>query len=224
MKTNEHLQKDVEDAIKWEPLLNAAEIGVTAKDGVVTLTGSVDSYAKKMEAEAATKKVSGVKAVVEKIEIWFSNGTGIKTDEDIAAAVVNGLQWNWDVPNEKVKTKVENGWVTLEGELEWNHQKEAAARSVNHQTGVKGLTNNIIIRNNTKDKIELKDIESALYRNWSIDDGDIDVKVSANKVTLTGVVHSFYARDEAERIAWNAPGVYNVDNELVIDNDSSAIY
>jgi osmotically-inducible protein OsmY len=224
MKTNEHLQKDVEDAIKWEPLLNAAEIGVTAKDGVVTLTGSVDSYAKKMEAEAATKKVSGVKAVVEKIEIWFSNGTGIKTDEDIAAAVVNGLQWNWDVPNEKVKTKVENGWVTLEGELEWNHQKEAAARSVNHQTGVKGLTNNIIIRNNTKDKIELKDIESALYRNWSIDDGDIDVKVSANKVTLTGVVHSFYARDDAERIAWNAPGVCNVVNELVIENNSSITY
>ena len=224
MKTNEHLQKDVEDAIKWEPLLSAAEIGVTAKDGVVTLTGSVDSYAKKIEAEAAAKKISGVIAVVEKIEIWFGNGTGIKTDEDIATAVVSGLQWNWDVPNEKVKIKVENGWVTLEGELEWNHQKEAAARSVNHQTGVKGLTNNIIIRNNTKDKIELRDIESALYRNWSIDDGDIDVKVSANKVTLTGVVHSFYARDEAERIAWNAPGVYNVDNELVIDNDSSAIY
>jgi osmotically-inducible protein OsmY len=224
MKTNEHLQKDVEDAIKWEPLLNAAEIGVTAKDGVVTLTGSVDSYAKKIEAEAATKKVSGVIAVIEKIEIWFSNGAGIKTDEDIATEVVSGLQWNWDVPNEKVKIKVENGWVTLEGELEWNHQKEAAARSVNYQNGVKGLTNNIIIRNNTKDKIELRDIESALYRNWSIDDGDIDVKVSANKVTLTGVVHSYYARDEAERIAWNAPGVYNVDNELVIQNDSPSIY
>jgi osmotically-inducible protein OsmY len=224
MKTNEQLQKDVEDAIKWEPLLNAAEIGVTAKDGVVTLTGSVDCYAKKLEAESATKKIGGVKAVVEKIEIWFSNSLSDKSDEDIATEVVNSLIRNWDVPTEKVKIKVENGWVILEGELEWNHQKEAATRSVNHQTGVKGLTNNIIIRNNTKDKIELKDIESALRRNWSIGDGNIDVKVSANKVTLTGIVHSYYARDEAERIAWNAPGVYNVDNELVIQNDSPSIY
>ena len=219
MKTNEQLQKDVEDSIKWEPLLNAAEIGVTAKDGVVTLTGIIDSYTKKIEAEAATKQVSGVKAVVEKIEISFGNSIGIKSDGEIATEVLNGLQWNWDVPNEKVKVKVERGCVTLEGELEWNHQKEAATRSVNNQTGVKGVTNNIIIRNDSKDKIELKDIESALSRNWSIDDGDVEVEVTGNKVTLKGIVHSFYARDEAERMAWNAPGVHNVLNELVIEND-----
>lgn len=221
MKTNEQLQKDVQDAIKWEPLLNVAEVGVTAKDGVVTLTGIVDSYIKKIEAEAATKKVNGVKAVVEKIEISFGNSIGIKSDGEIAIAVLKSLQWNWDVPNEneKVKVKVENGWVTLEGELEWNHQKEAATRSVNNQTGVKGVTNNIIIRNDGKDKIELKNIESALCRNWSINDGDIEVDISANKVTLKGIVHSFYARDEAERIAWNAPGVYNVSNKLIIEND-----
>ena len=224
MKTNEQLQKDVQDAIKWEPLLNAAEIGVTAIDGVVTLTGSVDSYAKKIEAEAATKKIGGVKAVVEKIEIRFSNSLSDKSDEDIATEVVNSLKRNWDVPGEKIKIKVEKGWVTLEGELEWNHQKEAATRSVNHQIGVKGLTNNIFISNNSKDKIELQDIESALRRNWSVGDGDIDVQVSANKVTLTGIVHSFYARDEAERIAWNAPGVCNVDNELVIENNSTVTY
>ncbi len=112
MKTNEQLQKDVEDSIKWEPLLNAAEIGVTAKDGVVTLTGIVDSYTKKIEAEAATKQVSGVKAVVEKIEISFGNSIGIKSDGEIATEVLNGLQWNWDVLNEKVKVKVERGCVT----------------------------------------------------------------------------------------------------------------
>jgi osmotically-inducible protein OsmY len=156
---------------------------------------------------------------VEKIEIILGNTIGIKSDGEIATEVLNGLQWNWDVPNEKVKVKVERGWVTLEGELQWNHQKEAATRSVNNQTGVKGVTNNIIIRNDAKDKIELKDIESALYRNWSIDDGDVEVEVTGNKVTLKGIVHSFYSRDEAERMAWNAPGVCNVLNELVIEND-----
>jgi len=219
MKTNEQLQKDVEDNIKWEPLLQAAEIGVTAKDGVVTLTGIVDSYTKKIEAEAATKKVSGVKAVVEKIEISFSNSAGSKSDAEIATEVLNALQWNRDILTEKLKVNVENGWVTLEGALVWNHQKENATRSVNNQIGVKGLTNNIIIRNDIKDKIELKEIEKALNRNWSITDGDIEVEVSGNKVTLKGNVHSFYARDEAERIAWNAPGVCNVLNELVIEND-----
>lgn len=219
MKTNEQLQKDVEDAIKWEPLLHAAEIGVIAEDGVVTLTGIVDNYIKKMEAEAATKQVSGVRAIVEKIEVNFGDRLTIKTDIEIANEVLHGLQWNWDVPNEKVKVKVENGWVTLEGELQWNHEKEAATRSVNNQIGVKGVTNNIIITKNTKDKIELEDIENALYRNRYINDGDVEVEVAGNKVTLTGTVHSFYARDEAERMAWNAPGVSLVSNELVIEND-----
>ena len=136
MKTNEQLQKDVEDAIKWEPLLNAAEIGVTAKDGVVMLTGIVSSFAKKTEAEAATKKVTGVKAVVEKIEINFDKTIGIKSDGEIAGEVLNCLKYNRDMPTEKIKVKVEKGWVTLEGELQWNHQKEAATRSVNNQTGV----------------------------------------------------------------------------------------
>ncbi len=125
MKNNAELQTDVQNAIKWEPLLKAAEIGVTAKDGVVSLTGVVDSYAKKMEAENAAKRVIGVKALVEKIEVKFPN-SWTKTNAQIATEVLNVLNANWSVPKDKVTVKVEDGWVTLEGELPWNYQKEAA--------------------------------------------------------------------------------------------------
>lgn len=216
MKTNETLQKDVQDAIKWEPLLNAAEIGVTAKDGVITLTGTVDSYAKKLEAENATKSVTGVKAVVEKIEIYFGS-TWNKSDGEIATEVLNALKWNWIIPSAKIKVKVEGGWVTLAGELTWNYQKEAAKKAINHLLGVKGVTNSITIKSETKDAVEKKDIQNAIDRNWSINNLDILVNVSGNKVTLSGSVNSGYQKDEAERIAWNAPGVWAVSNELVVE-------
>ncbi len=218
MKKNEDLQKDVQEAIKWEPLLSVSEIGVIAKDGVVTLTGIVDSYAKKLEAEDAAKNVAGVKAVVEKIEIKFSN-TGRRGDNEIANDVLNALKLNWEVPNDNVKVKVEDGWVTLEGELQWNYQKEAAKKSVRSLFGVKGVLNYIKIKSETHDEIEKKDIERALARNWTIDDKEVQVEVSGNRVTLNGIVHSLYQKDEAGRIAWNAPGVWSVDNELVIQYD-----
>lgn len=217
MKSNQDLQKDVQDAIKWEPLLNAAEIGVIAQDGVITLTGTVNSYAKKLEAESAAKNVAGVKAVVEEIKIKYSSIYGKKTDNEIAVEVLNALKFNWEVPNDKVKIKVENGWITLEGELRWNYQKEAAKKAIKDLTDVMGVTNNIKIKPDSTDDIERKSIESALERNWSIDDDDIDVQVEGNKVTLTGTVESIYQKDEAGRIAWNAPGVWNVDNELVVE-------
>jgi len=179
---------------------------------------TVDGYIKKIEAENAAKNVSGVKAVVEKIEINFG-GYGKKNDNEIAKEVLNAYKWNWEVPEDKVKVKVENGWVTLEGQLEWNYQKEAAKKAVNTLDGVMGVTNNITIKSETHDEVEKKDIENALERNWSIDDTEIKVKVSGNTVTLNGTVESFYQKDEAERIAWNAPGVWNVDNELVIEYD-----
>lgn len=216
MKSNEELQKSVQDAIKWEPLLHAAEIGVTVKDGVVTLSGIVDSYAKKLEAENATKNVEGVKVIVEKITIKYNN-LGMKSDADIANDVVNAFKWNWQVPEDLVKVAVENGWVTLGGEVEWNYQREGAQTAIKSLTGVQGVTNNILITTAKTDKVEKESIESALYRNWSIDDKDIDVKVVDNKVTLSGVVDSWYQKDEAERIAWNAPGVWNVHNNLVIE-------
>lgn len=216
MKNNSELQTDVQNAIKWEPLLNAAEIGVTAKDGVVSLTGVVDSYAKKMEAENAAKKVIGVKALVENIEVKFPS-TWIKTDAEIANEVLTGLKNNWTVPDDKVSVKVENGWVTLEGELVWNYQKEAAKNAVNHLTGVKGVTNSIKIKSETHNAIEKKEVEDAIARNWSVDDSDINVSVSGTTVTLSGTVNSWYEREEAGRIAWKTSGVWHVKNELLVD-------
>jgi len=216
MKSNEVLQKEVQDAIKWEPLLNAAEIGVTVKDGVVSLTGTVDSYYKKSEAEDAAKKVAGVKAVVEKIEI-NSGDTGKTSDSDIATEVLNAFKWNWEIPGDKVKVKVEDGWVTLEGNLNWNYQREAAKKTAGKCTGVKGVTNNIRIESEKKGEIEKKDIINALGRSWSMKDQDIEVNVSGHKVTLNGEVDSLYQKDEAGRIAWKSPGVWNLDNELKID-------
>ena len=221
MKNNEELQKDVQDAIKWEPLLNAAEIGVTVKDGVVTLTGVVDNYTKKAEAEDAAKNVAGVKAVVEKIDVKFSSSWAKTSDGDIATEVLNAFKWNWRIPNDKVKVKVESGWVTLEGELEYGYQSEAAKDAVKNLLGVASVVNNITIKPTIAEVAEKADIESALRRNWSIYDTDIDVKVSGHKATLSGTVDSWYQKEEAGRIAFNAPGVWSVDNELIVDYDYS---
>jgi|688.fasta_scaffold02793_24 osmotically-inducible protein OsmY len=223
MKTNEELQRAVLDAIKWEPLLNAAEIGVTAKDGVVTLTGVVNSFAKKAEAEMAAKNVVGVKAVVEKIELKFATDWVKKDDNDIANEVINAIRWNWKIPNDKVKIKVENGWITLYGELTWNFQREALEKSVKDLLGVTGVTNNITIKAESHDIIEKTKIIEALNRNWSINTKNIDVNVNGTKVTLSGSVNSWYQKDEAERIAWNTPGIWSVDNKLTVEYDYSLV-
>ncbi|MCH7411360.1 BON domain-containing protein [Belliella sp. DSM 111904] len=216
MKTNQELQRDVENAIKWEPLMHAAEIGVTAKDGVVSLTGIVDSYVKKMEAENATKKVLGVKAVVENIEVKFPS-SWTKTDAEVANEVLAALKANYSVPNENVKVKVEKGWVTLEGELNWNYQKEAALSATKYLTGVKGVTNSIRIKPTAHDRIEKDAVEKAIRRNWSIDSSDINVSVDGTTVTLKGTVGSWYEKEEAGRIAWNTPGIWHLKNELAVD-------
>ncbi|MEO5889152.1 MAG: BON domain-containing protein [Ferruginibacter sp.] len=222
MKTNSELQKDVQDAIIWEPLLQAAEIGVTAKDGVITLTGIVDNFTKKMEAENAAKNVSGVKAVAENIEVNYGHSFK-KSDTEIANEILNAWKWNWQVPADKVKVKVEGGWVTLEGELEWNYQKESAKKSVQNLAGVKGVTNVITIKSESLDEVEKSAVESALARNWSLNDKDIKVKVSGNSVTLTGGVNSIYQKEEGNRLAWSAPGVWSVDNQLVIEYEYADI-
>jgi osmotically-inducible protein OsmY len=216
MKSNEILQKDVQDAIKWEPLLNAAEIGVTAKNGVITLTGVVDSFAKKAEAEEAARKVDGVKAVVEEIEIKFGSW-GKTTDTEIATEILSAFKWNWEVPGDKIKVKVEEGWVTLEGEIFWKYQKDAAKKAAGSLVGVKGVTNNITIKSEVKEDIEKKSIVLALDRNAATNGEDITVLAEGHTITLTGFVHSWYQKDEAEKIAWNAPGVWIVDNELILD-------
>ena len=216
MKSNQVLQSDVQNAIKWEPLLHAAEIGVTAQEGVVSLTGIVDSYAKKLEAETAAKKVIGVKALIENIEVKFPS-SWTKTNLEVANSVLAALNSNWSVPKDKVTVKVEDGWVTLEGQLPWNFQREAAKSAVNFLSGVKGVTNNIKIKSESHNAIEQKDVEDAIGRSWSVDDSDINVSVSGSTVTLSGTVNSWYQKEEAGRIAWNTPGIWHVENELAVD-------
>jgi len=216
MRNNEELQKDVQDAIKWEPLLQAAEIGVIVHEGIVTLTGNVDSYAKKQEAETAAKKVPGVHAVVEKITIAFESSWK-KNDNDIAKEIISAFKWNWEVPSGQITATVEGGWATLDGEVSWNFQREAAKTSASKQEGVKGVTSHVKLKSETHDLLEKEEVERALARNWSLNSQEIDVTVSGNVVTLVGTVSSLYQKEEAERIAWNAPGVWAVNNELVVE-------
>ena len=215
MKSNEILQKEVQDAIKYEPLLQAAEIGVVVRDGVVTLTGTVDSFLKKVEAETAAKNVAGVKAVAENIKIHFESSF-VKNDTEIANEIVNAWRWNWDVPGEKLKVKVENGWVTLEGEVEWNYEKEAARKSVEKLIGVVGVSNDIALKSNYNDAVEEASIHRAFSRSWTLNDNNVHVNVDHNNVKLTGTVSSLYQKDEAARLAWNTVGVASVTNELAI--------
>jgi osmotically-inducible protein OsmY len=219
MKSNSDLQTDVQNALKWEPQLHAAEIGVSVKEGVVTLTGTVDSYSKKCEAEHAAKNVAGVAAVVEKIEVDFGGNATSRNDNEVAQTVVDSLKWNWKVPPGTTRVAVEKGWVTLEGELEWNYQKEGAGEAVRHLLGVRGITNDIVIKSESQEQIEKEAIEGALKRNWSIDDSAITVSASGHQATLTGTVDSWYQKEEAGRVAWNAPGIWVVDNKLVVESE-----
>jgi len=216
MKSNEDLQRDVQNALKWEPILDTAEIGVTSIDGVVTLCGVVSSYVKKIHAENAAKKVIGVKAIIENIEVKFNNSVN-KTNAEIATEVLIALKSNIAVPKDKITVTVEEGWVTLEGEVTWNYEREAAINAVHYLSDIKGITNSIQLKSETKNLIEAKDVADALARNCAINENDIQVDVTGKKVTLTGTVHSWYQKDEAGRIAWNTPGIWHVDNCLKVD-------
>jgi osmotically-inducible protein OsmY len=221
MKSDEILRADVEKSILWEPSLNASEIGVIAQDGIVTLTGTVESFYQKKHAEDAAKNVMGVKVVVEKIEVQLVSDMLHRTDNEIAFEIVSAYKKDYDFPEDKVKIKVEQGWVTLSGELNWNFQKENANKTVAKLGGVKGVINDIKITPSTIEDIEKEDVETALKRNWAIEPENIDVEVSDKKITLNGSVGSLYQKDEAGKIAWNAPGVRDVENNLVIDYDNS---
>lgn len=215
MKNNEELQSDVQKAIKWEPLLHAAEIGVTAKNGVVTLTGEVDSYIKKMEAEHAVKRVTGVKALIENIEVKLPSRLK-KTDTEVVSEVLKALKDSWSVPSEKVTVKVEKGCVTLGGELPWNYQREDATNAIHFLSGVSGVKNHIKIKSDSFNEIEEKEVENAIKRS-AIDGSNIRVKANGTTVTLSGKVNSWYQKEEAERIAWKTKGIWNVDNQIELD-------
>lgn len=216
MKHNETLKNEVLEAIRLEPLLYTAQIEVSANEGIITLSGTVDSYVKKRAAEHVAGKVPGVHAVAEKIKVKFGANEN-KTDEALASEILKALQFSPDIIKDSISVLVEDGWVTLEGKVKWTAQKEEAERAIHHLSGVRMITNNISIRSEREDDVEKAAIENALLRNWAIDDQEIEVSVLGNQVTLIGKVHSLYQRNTAERIAWNAPGVCNVHNKLTIE-------
>lgn len=216
MKTDSEIQKDVMEELKWEPFLNATEIGVAVKNGVVSLSGTVDSFAKKIAAEKAAKRIEGVKAVAEEIEVKLT-GSGWRSDSDIAESILSTLKWHTAVDENRIKVKVENGWVTLEGEVEWVFQKNTISGLVENLLGVRGITNLIKVA----PKIEAKEIKrkimAAFHRSATLDADKINIETTGSKVTLAGKVHSLAEKKDAESAAWAAPGVSEVENKLIVE-------
>ena len=215
MTTDAQLQTSVLDELKWRPSVNAAHIGVTAKNGVVTLTGQVAHYAEKSAAEEAAKGVYGVKGLANDIAVEML-GSLKRTDQDLAEAALNAIEWDYEVPNDKVKVVVKNGWLTLTGTLDWQYQKDAAARSVRNLMGVIALTNDIKIKPEAKGTDVKSKIEDAFRRNADLEARRINVSTDNGIVALTGSVASWAERDQAVWAAWSAPGVTTVKNEITI--------
>ena len=208
-----NLQQLVLDELDWEPSVNAAEIGVTVKSGVVTLTGTVTSFAEKRAAEEAVLRVRGVKAVAEEIDVRLP-GSSKRSDSDIAQAAVNAMKWNVYLPDEAIKVKVEDGIVTLSGEVEWYYQREKAVDAVRPLIGVRGIVNLVKVRPRSTSGDIRERIRKALLRTASEDADAVHVTVHAGEVTLSGSVRTMQEREDAVRSAWAAPGVTKVINEI----------
>jgi len=213
-RTDEEIHRDVLSELKWDARIQPNEIGVSVKGGVVTLTGWVDSYLKKWTAEDVSHRVNGVKAVANDLEIKLATE---RTDADIAAAAIHAIEWDAFVPSDKVQVTVSKGWITLRGEVEWQYQKEDAERVVRRLAGVKGVTNLITVKPRTTASDLKRKIEDALVRNAEIDADRITVEVQGSKAILKGIVKSWAEKEEAERVAWSAPGILSVDNRLTIE-------
>jgi osmotically-inducible protein OsmY len=215
MRSDSDIRRDVEDELRWDPDLDPTDIAVTVNNGVVTLAGFVRSYVQKYQAEAAAKRVAGVVGVANDLEVRLP-GIDERPDPEIArdaiARIKNELPYSW----EKIRVIVKNGWLTLEGDVEWNYQRQRAEEAVRRVRGVKGITNSIEVKPRVAPTEVRRKIEEALRRAAELDASRITVETTGNEVILRGTVRSWAERQEAERAAWSAPGVAKVDNRIIV--------
>lgn len=215
MRADTELQQDVIEELQYEPSLENAEVAVSVRDGVATLAGYVDSFAQKYAAERAAERVTGVRVIVESLHVRLPSAS-TRADPDVAHAVLNALRWDVEVPHELIRAKVENGWVTLEGTVEWQFQRAAAERAVRYLTGVKGVTNLIGVKPSVTAAGVRAKIEEALRRSAELDAKNIVVETHETTVVLSGTVRSWSEKQDAERAAWAAPGVTAVEDRLTL--------
>lgn len=216
-RTDQDIQSDVLDELTWEPRVRPNEIGVTVSEGVVTLTGWVDSYAKKWAAERAAHRVTRVRAVANDLAVQIATSAE-KSDPEIATAAGRALEWDAFVPIEALDVTVADGWVTLHGEVEWEYQRRAAERAVGRLTGVRGVSNGITVRPSVRaDGRDLAErIVDALARNGATEAEGISVRIHGDTAVLAGLVHSVPEREEIERVVWSAPGIREVHNHVTV--------
>ena len=217
MRTDSQLQKDVIDELKWQPKTRDAEIGVAAKDGVVTLSGSVASYVQRFEAARLAERVNGVRAVADELQVKLPT-TSVRTDTDIAHSAVTALKWNIEVPDTRITVRVQEGWITLHGDVDWRYQRTAAEETVQYLTGVKGVNNLITVKQPAvSPDVVRQQIADALKRSATVDAARVSVESKQNgTVVLRGTVRSWTERNDAERAAWATPGVAVVQDELAV--------
>jgi osmotically-inducible protein OsmY len=221
MRTNEQLQRDVMAEILNDSELKtiAPEIGVSAKDGVITLSGVVDHYSQKLAAERAAQRVKGVRVLAVDLKVITPSAI-IRTDPQLALAVRSALMCNTHINSETIEIKVENGWIFLNGVVDWKFQKHMAERLIEVLPGVRGITNYMRVKSTTIDCKGIKrKIGAAFHHNATLDAATIRVEVSGSTVTLRGTVQSWFEKEEAERVAWASPGVLKVDNHIFIDTE-----
>ncbi|HEY3746525.1 MAG TPA: BON domain-containing protein [Gemmatimonadaceae bacterium] len=216
MRTDSELQRDLEDELRWDPSFENDDIAVSVRDGVVTLAGYVKSYLDKWQAERVASRVKGVKAIANDLSVKLPSSSE-RPDPDVARAALDALKWNIAVPANRIQVKVDKGWVTLEGDVDWNFQREAAARAVRSLTGVKGVTNLITIKARPTPQDVKQKIKGALERGAQFDADRMTVEIDGNKAILKGTVRSYAERRDAERAARNAPGIIEVENKLTVD-------
>ena len=215
MKSDSEIERDVKDELSWNPDLDATDIAVSVKKGVVTLTGFVRSYTDKFEAEAAAKRVSGVVAIANDIEVRMPS-VDERPDPEIARDAVAAIKSQLPISSEKIKVIVKNGWITLEGQVEWQYQRSTAEHAVRRIKGLKGVSNMIQLKPHAQPSEIKRKIQEAFRRNAEVDSNRIIVEADGGVVTLKGTVRSWVEREEAERAAWAAPGVTNVVDQVVV--------